>query len=799
MRAPQQKSIRRRIAVGAFVLLTFLSAALTWLAGDNAKRSADEAFDRLVGASALSIADGIRVEADHFTAELPQAALAMLGLRSEARVFYRVTDPSGALISGQVTLGLNLPIATDAEPQFSTGEFRGTPVRFAITGRYFDTGWANIVVAETLESRQALAMKLFWPPVIALMAIALLALALTWFGVRFAFQPLVRIEDELRLRTSTDLHPIVSDAPLEVSQLVSVLNDFMARLQGTLDRIRNTASHAAHEVRTPIAVIRAQATAALNETDLDLAKGRLRRIEANADAAGQIVNQILVDASVQHRLGTFEPGPVNLHVLCREVIERLDPLLQTAVRLEAINALPEDCLALGDPVAIREAIRNLVDNALKYAPTGTVDINLEQLNGSWQIEVADKGPGIADTDKEYVTGRFKRGKNVSDVPGAGLGLDIVRQVAKAYSGELALENRATGGLSARLLLRAAATTTVLVVGMAWGLSLTTVQPAKAQNTTQNQLSILVSPDNGLVDRLIEGFKTVRPDVNVIVQRANAQIISTILRGQGAFGAGQDLVMSHAADLQVELVNEGYALANGALAVKALPPWATWRRELVTFALDYGTITYRKAAIPANEFPHSRVELALFLDRVSETFRGRVATYDIGNNSLAYILATQEARFSTAYWRLVRTFGKVEVRLYWTTEEIIAAFKRNEIDIAYNLIASEIGDFADDKNYAVVGTEDYLLAVPRTLFIPRSARSPVLASTFTAFVLSETGQAIVRNAGALGVGTSGIRDQSNTKAALTMRPFALGPGLLALRDLNTRSTFLETWLQLVLTK
>jgi two-component system, OmpR family, sensor histidine kinase TctE len=799
MAGSQQKSIRRRIAIGAFVLLAVLSAALIFFALNNARRAADEAFDRLIGASALSIADGIRVEADRITVELPQAALAMLGQRSEARIFYRVTGPTGALISGQVTLGLNLPAATDIEPQFSNGEFRGAPVRLAITGRYFDTGWTNVIVAETLESRQALAMKLFWPPVIALMAIALLALALIWFGVRFAFRPLARIEDELRLRTSTDLHPIASDTPLEVSQLVSALDDFMARLQGTLDRIRNTASHAAHEVRTPIAVIRAQATAALGETDLELAKGRLRRIEANADAAGQIVNQILVDASVQHRLGTFEPGPVNLHMLCCEVIDRLDPLLQAAVRLEAINASPEDCLALGDPVAIREAIRNLVDNALKYAPTGTVDINLERLGGSWQIEVADKGPGIADADKDHVTGRFKRGNNVIDVPGAGLGLDIVRQVAKAYSGTLALENRVGGGLSARLLLKAATTVAALILGFAWCLTLTTSQPAQAQSAVQNRLSILMSPDTGLVDRLIDGFKTVRPDVEITVQRVNAQIISTLLRGQDAFGTGPDLVMSHAADLQVELVNEGYALINEATAVKALPAWAAWRRELITYALDYGTITYRKSAIPDNEFPHSRVELARFLDRVSEAFKGRVATYDIGNNSLAYILATQEARFSTAYWRLVRTFGGAEVRLFWTTDEILEAFKKNDIDIAYNLIASEIGEFAADQRYAIVKTEDYLLTVPRTLFIPRNTRSPNLASEFTEFVLSEQGQAIVRKAGALSVRALGLNNTSNGKEALTMRPVALGPGLLALRDLNTRSNFLETWLQLVLTK
>jgi two-component system, OmpR family, sensor histidine kinase TctE len=787
------QSIRSRVTITAFLLLGVLGAALLLLAWGNARRAADEAFDRLIGASALSIADSLRVDSGRLQVELPQASLAMLGLQSSARVFYRIVDPAGASIAGYVTLGLALQPAVSTEPVYLAGDYRGTPVRYAVTGRYFDSGWASVIVAETLESRQVLAWQLFLPPLLAVLLVCLIALALISLGMRRAFRPFALIEDELRLRTPTDLHPIKTPAPLEVRRLVTALDDFMERLQGTLDRVRNYASHAAHEVRTPIAVIRAQTTAALSETSLSGARKRLKRIEANAEAAGQIVNQILVDASVQHRLGTRAAVPVNLAQLCNDVIDRLDPLVQPAVRLDIDAADSAACSVTGDPVAIREAIRNLVDNSLKYAPSGIIEVSIRKQDQCWVVDVADSGPGIPDDSMAQMTERFSRGEAATSIAGAGLGLHIVRQVADAFGGDLELRNRPEGGLSAKLRFRTAQ--------LACLFCFLVFHPGDTSAQTQANtqvLRVLASTEQGLTEPLIAAFQKSRPDITVQLERVNSQLASTLIQSQAVLESGPDLVIGHAADILVEMVNDGHASPLLAPLAPLVAASATWRKEIFTFALDQGVFIYRKSAFETEDVPRGRLELTQFLDRRGETFRGRIGTLDVGNNSIAYLLASQEARLSSAYWRFIRALGSAEARIYWNTEEMLVALRRNEIDIAYNAIASELQELRQDSRFVIVQAEDYRLAFPRAVIMPRYGKAPDAALAFVRFILSPAGQEIVARTGALPItGTKPAASSARPEPAL--QQVSLGPGLLALRDLNTRSNLMETWLQLILTR
>ena len=780
-------SIRARVTTVAVVLLGLLSGALLLLAWRSAERAADEAFDRVIGASTLSIADSMRIDDDRIKVELPQAALAMIGLQSDARVFYRVAGPDGELIAGHVTLGLALPPASSAEPLFSTGDYRGVPVRFALAGRYFESGWASVIVAETLESRQALARKLFTPALIAVFVVSVIALALLSFGLRRAFRPIALIEDELRLRGPTDLAPLKAAAPIEVRRLVGALDDFMLRLQGTLDRLNHYASHAAHEVRTPIAAIRAQTAAALAEPKLADVRQRLRRIEANAEAAGQIVNQILSDASVQHRLGLGAGGAIDLVALCEEVIDRLDPLIQAAVQLRVAGADRDAAKASGDPVAVREAIRNLVDNALKYAPSGVVGIDIRRHDGGWVVDVTDSGPGIHEESMERMTERFSRGETAG-VPGAGLGLHIVRRVAEASGGGLELGNRPEGGLSARLRLRAAAAAMLAMMIGGW--------PHDASAQQRPTLRILASTDRGLVEPLVAAFQATRPEITVQLDRVNSQLAFTTIQSQAASGEGPDLVLGHAADIMVEMANDGYASAGLAPPGFTAPAWASWRGEIVAFALDEGVFIYRRSALGDEAAPASRRELALFLDHGGDRLRGRIGTLDVGNNSIAYLLASQEARLSSAYWRLIRAFGSAEARIYWSTEDMLDGLRRGEIDVAYNAVVSELGELRSDDRFVIVRASDYRLAFPRAALMPRHAKSTAEARDFVAFALSPAGQAVIAGAGAQPIASpTGNRTGGRREPAL--QPIALGPGLLALRDLHTRSNLMETWLQLIL--
>ncbi len=301
----------------------------------------------------------------------------------------------------------------------------------------------------------------------------------------------------------------------------------------------------------------------------------------------------------------------------------------------------------------------------------------------------------------------------------------------------------------------------------------------------------------MIDPLVEGFRQVRPDVRVMLEPVDSQLALTKVQSEAALGGGPDLVIGHAADILVEMVNDGYASAALAPLAAVAPDWAGWRNEVFAFALDHGAFVYRRAAFAEEPMPRSRTELVRLLDRLGDRFRGRVGTLDVGNNSVGHLLASQEARLSTSYWRLIRALGAVEARIYWNTEDMAQAFRRGEIDIAYNAIASELGDFRKDERFAIVEADDFRLAFPRAAFVPRQSRSPTVALAFMRFALSPEGQAIVARAGGMPV--------IEPSQALAQRPgpplqrVALGPGLLALRDLHTRSTLMETWLQLIISK
>ncbi len=744
----------------------------------------------MIGASALSIADSLRVNDGRVTIEIPQAALAMIGLQSEARVFYRISDPAGATIAGQVTLGLDLPRAASADPVFSTGLFRGAPVRFAVVGRYFDSGWASAIVAETLESRSAATWRLFFPSLAAVLIVFAIAMLLIFFGIRRAFRPLALIEEELRLRTPDNLSPITTTAPREVSGLVGALDDFMRRLAATLDRVQSYASHAAHEVRTPIAAIRAQAAAARSETTLVGVRRRLQRVEANAEAAGQIVNQLLLDASMQHRLGTQGAKAIDLVALCQEVIDRLDPLVRPAVRL-TVESNEESCRASGDFVAVREAVRNLVDNALKYAPQGLIDIRIRSIGDDWQIEVSDSGPGIPEDDMARMTERFSRGADVAEVAGAGLGLHIVRKVAEAYGGSLALSNRPGGGLAAILSFRKLALVALLAAFFG-------AAPESAARAQSSELRLLAGIDRGLLDPLLAAFQSARPDIKVTIDRLDPQLALTRIQSQAAFGSSPDLVIGHAADVLVEMVNDGYASAGLRPLASLVPRWSSWRDELFSFAFDEGVFVYRKSAFPDADLPRSRTDLVRLLDRLGDRLRNRVGTLDVGNNGTAYLLASQEARLSTSYWRLIRAFGFVETRIYWSTGEMVSALLKDEIDIAYNAISSELGALRSDDRFAILQAEDVRLVYPHAAFMPRQARAVDAALAFMRFALSDAGQAMIERSGGTRLDGERYR-RTGGGPGPPIQPVALGPGLLALRDLPTRSALMETWLQIILTR
>ncbi len=178
-------------------------------------------------------------------------------------------------------------------------------------------------------------------------------------------------------------------------------------------------------------------------------------------------------------------------------------------------------------------------------------------------------------------------------PALALGSISSAKVAEAYGGSLALAKRPGGGLAAILSFRKLA----LVAFLATLLGMTPDRPLQAQSS---ELRLLAGIDRGLLDPLLAAFQAARPDIRVTIDRVDPQLALTRIQSQAALGSSPDLVIGHAADVLVEMVNDGYASTGLKPLSTLVPRWSSWRGELFSFAFDEGVFVYRKAAFPETE-------------------------------------------------------------------------------------------------------------------------------------------------------------------------------------------------------
>ena len=811
-------SIRRRILALALALLLAAAVILIVFIRDYAERSADRAFDRLLAASALTIAGAVQVEDDTVIVELPFASFGMFSGRD--RVFYAVEDPSGRAVTGYEDLSADLPELNTAGPVFVDATYRGELVRVASVGRLTSSGgeadWVTIHVAETQSEREALAWEILSNAIIPVIALTLLSIALVWFDIGRMFSPLYQLEQELRGRAPDDLSPVDVPVPVEVSHLVSGLNAFMARLGSAMERVTGLVAEAAHEQRTPMASQRAQAEVAMDEQDPEALRRRVGRIHQGAIQASQLVSQLLMEATISHRLENQESDTTAFGTVVEDVRQRLDPDQSGRLSIalsDAASAAP----IRGDRVALREMVRNVVDNALVYSE-GRVDLGGSVQDGLMTFTVADRGPGISDAEKPLVLERFKRGAASGTRAGSGLGLSIVKRVAEAHRGQLRLKDRDGGGLVVEIDLptlgrtprleqmrKALGSLSALVVC----LMLADPRTAQAASTSypapdgssDTVLTIVGVTDTPLFAHFIAGFQAQRPDVTVLYEETDSlPLYDRFLAGD--LDPQPDLLISSASDLMIKLANDGHAMAYDSPWLGGLPDWAHWRNEVFGFTFEPAVIIYNPAAISAEEVPRTHLRLAEMLESQTERFTGRIATYDIALSGVGYLLASQDQVISSNFWRLAAAFGRVGAQFSGSSPGILNGVADGSLALGYNVLGSyAFARKAAGANIEIVVPDDYVLVLTRAMLIPRSAPYPELGRAFVDFALSPAGQAIAAGQTALGSVATGATGEWTSEAIAArgrgvIQPIPLGPALLVSLDQQRRKRFLDTWGEIV---
>ena len=369
------------------------------------------------------------------------------------RVFVLPDGRACQLRSDGVTTTTRLPATNEAKRLAASGrggEFftdlsvRGTDFRMLVIGL---PGQGAVELALSLSNvNSTLSNELLLLGIIAAAGIALAAL-LGFLVARTALAPIARFT---RQAESIAAHPerveherLEVDGNDELARLGRTFNATLDALESSIAAQRNLVADASHELRTPIATLRANLQLMRDEELLspeDRAALRADMIE-ELDELTQLVGDVVELA--RGAKPAAEQGEVRLDLIAEEAIDRA----RRRAPGHTFETRLEPTLVSGEGPRIERAVTNLLDNAAKYAPPGTtVEVRLE--NGT--LTVRDHGPGFHDEDLPYVFDRFHRAQDARAKPGSGLGLAIVRQAAEAHGGFVEASNAPGGGAVIRV-------------------------------------------------------------------------------------------------------------------------------------------------------------------------------------------------------------------------------------------------------------------------------------------------------------------------------------------------------------
>jgi two-component system sensor histidine kinase TctE len=448
-------ALRNRLLLGILLPLAAILALGAWGLYRNALASAQAAFDRQLVSAAHSIADTLRLEGQRMSVSVPYAVLELHAPEPGGVFYHRVTGLEGELLSGDETLPrYRGPVPSAADYTGLVGlyddQVRDTPVRVAVVYQPVEgherTGVVPVQVAEPLSNRETMARSLLWQT-LATQWVLLLAVALvTVLAVDHALRPLRRLRRELDQRDGQALAPLPeAGSGAELLPVVRALNALMARVRDMLAQQQRFVADAAHQLRTPLAVL---------QTQLQSGQGGavdpavlMREMQGTVQRATALSQQLLALARVQQWHGEVHAGASALGAAAREAALELSPLIARQDLAFSLDLPDGDLVAAIEPWLAGELIRNLLHNAIRHSPPATALGVTVQAGSEPGLPVQwicwDRGPGIAPALRERVFEPFAQTGTATPAghaPGSGLGLSICRAIVLSCGGQIRLDD-----------------------------------------------------------------------------------------------------------------------------------------------------------------------------------------------------------------------------------------------------------------------------------------------------------------------------------------------------------------------
>lgn len=449
------RSLYTRLVKRMGLVLSISGATLLIAIWISTQIAAKNVYDRLLVGAALQIAENIWYQNGAVNVDVPLASFSMLAEGDQS--FYVVLDPAGRVIAGDLDFKPTIPWDKLASgPILQDGNYLDMPVRMAVIGRRMPVSgvhpWAVIVLAQTNNNRLSFAKNLATDAMILILVMGILTMIAAMFTLYQALSPLKKIEVAIRQRDLNDLNDLSTlsmSVPAETHALVSAINAFMQRLTVHRSLMRRVIGDAAHQLRTPVMALISQMELLSAETDETKRQHILARLNERTHHLGALVNQLINHAMVLHRRESVRRVAIDLRELVRLEMTEILSHQQSELDLE-MQAPEHPCMILADDLSLREAIKNILNNALQYGARTLLHVRLTQQDNQWVLSFTDDGPGIAQAEWEHVKTPFA--SRTDGRVGASLGLSIVNEVMLSHRGHMQFGHTAEGYFIITLIL-----------------------------------------------------------------------------------------------------------------------------------------------------------------------------------------------------------------------------------------------------------------------------------------------------------------------------------------------------------
>jgi two-component system sensor histidine kinase TctE len=450
------RSLRRRLLLQLLAGAAIMALALYFAVRTTAERATEASQDAILIAAAASVADGLRGTEEGAEIDLNRATFSMVAAAGQDRLFWRI-EVGGETLTGYDDLPLPATLPGGTEPVVYDARYRDAELRIAAVARNVMAGDrlqpALVLLGQTRYGQEVIAGRLANGAALAGLAFFALAVPMALLFTNSVLAPVRRLAEAVSRRGPADLRSVDYPTPRELAPLRDALNSIIARLGATLSQTETFIAEAAHHIRTPLSTVRTEAEIALRRAEGDETRTRLRSVIRAVDESARSAGQLLDHAMVAYRSNRMDLAEIDLAGVLADLARSFAPTAELRDIALTLDPGPAGARVRGDRVLVESALRNLIDNALKYTPPeGAVHLSLATDGGHARIEVRDTGRGLAGADAERLTARFQRGPNAGDVVGSGLGLTIVAEVARAMGGTFTLTPAEGGGTLATLAL-----------------------------------------------------------------------------------------------------------------------------------------------------------------------------------------------------------------------------------------------------------------------------------------------------------------------------------------------------------